>query len=283
MLTLLGICVTKILKKINALFGFRYREDRWPVFIVLALTVVDFVLYFAIDNLAVFCGYYLLMIIPKGVICAWNHHHQHLFTFRHASLNRSLEFVYALHTGVTTNLWRLHHVLGHHLNFLDQEKDESRWKRKSGKRMGVVEYTLNVAVTAYTRGYSVGKRYPKQQHPFLIFTALTFIAVAILVWYKPVAGIMLFVLPMITSLLFTAYVTYEHHSGLDTENEFEASYNNLSPLFNRLTGNLGYHTAHHHRQGVHWSKLPALHATIEDKIPAYLYQKSIFTRMFLGG
>ncbi len=270
-------------KKQNGLVGFRYKEDRWPVFIVLSLTVLDFILYFTVNNIAVLSVYYLLMIIPKGVICAWNHHHQHLFTFRHTVLNRALEFVYALHTGVTTHLWRLHHVLGHHLNFLDQEKDESRWKRKDGTQMGLIEYTLNVALTAYTRGYQVGKKHPKQLSTFLIYTALTFAIVALLVWYNPVAGIMLFVLPMITSLIFTAYVTYEHHSGLDTENEFEASYNNLDPLFNRLTGNLGYHTAHHYKQGVHWSKLPELHATIEDKIPEHLYQKSIFTRMLLGG
>lgn len=269
----------KIIKKLNSFSGFRYKEDRWPVFIVLALTIVDFILYFTINDIAVFFGYYLLMLLPKGVICAWNHHHQHLFTFRHAFLNRGLELAYALHTGVTTHLWRLHHVLGHHLNFLDQEQDESRWKRKDGTRMGMLEYTFNVALTSYTRGYKVGKKHPKQLSTFLIYTAITFIIVAALVWYKPVAGLMVFVLPMITSLLFTAYVTYEHHSGLDTDNEFEASYNNLDPLFNRLTGNLGYHTAHHHKQGVHWSKLPALHAQIEEKIPAHLYQKSIFTRM----
>ena len=269
----------KIIKKLNSLSGFRYKEDRWPVFIVLALTVVDFILYFTVNDIAILGGYYLLMLLPKGVICAWNHHHQHVFTFRHAFLNRGLELAYALHTGVTTHLWRLHHVLGHHLNFLDQEQDESRWKRKDGTRMGMVEYTLNVALTSYTRGYKVGKKHPKQLPTFLIYTAITFIIVATLVWYKPVAGLMLFVLPMITSLLFTAYVTYEHHSGLDTDNEFEASYNNLDPLFNRLTGNLGYHTAHHHKQGVHWSKLPALHAQIEEKIPAHLYQKSIFTRV----
>ena len=257
---------------------FKHKEDRLPVFIVLTLTALDFVLYFTVSNIALLIGYYLLMVIPKGVICAWNHHHQHVFTFRHAAFNRGLEFVYALHTGVTTHLWRLHHVLGHHLNFLDQEKDESRWKRKDGTQMGMFEYTLNVALTAYTRGYCVGKRYPKQLKPFLIYTAITFAIVAMLVWYNPVAGFMLFVLPMITSLLFTAYVTYEHHSGLDTENEFEASYNNLDPLFNRLTGNLGYHTAHHYKQGVHWSKLPALHATIEEKIPANLYKKSIFLK-----
>jgi fatty acid desaturase len=252
---------------------FRYKEDRWPVVIILLLSLFDFVLYFTIENTAVFIAYYLMMIFPKGTICAWNHHHQHLFTFRNGALNRILEFFYALHTGVTTHLWRLHHVLGHHLNFLDQTKDESRWQRADGTKMGPVEYTMNVALTAYPRGYSVGKRYPKQLKPFLIFTLVTFFIVALLVWYKPVAGFFLFVLPMITSLIFTSYVTYAHHTGLDTENEFEASFNNLNKLYNRLTGNLGYHTAHHHKQGVHWSKLPALHATIADKIPYSLYKQ----------
>ena len=262
---------------------FRHKEDRLPVFIILMLTVLDFVLYFNVDSFMVLCVYYVAMIVPKGTICAWNHHHQHLFTFRNHALNRTLEFAYALHTGVTTNLWRLHHVLGHHLNFLDQKKDESRWKRADGSKMGVLEYTFNVAFSAYARGYVVGKKHPKQLKPFLIYTPVFFAIVAMLVWYKPVEGMMLFVLPMITSLLFTAFVTYDHHSGLDTDNEFEASRNNLNPLYNFFTGNLGYHTAHHHKQGVHWSKLPALHKLIEKNIPQYLYKKSFITRMILGG
>jgi len=256
---------------------FKYKADRWPVFIILMLTLLDFTLYFTLNSSVWLFAYYLLMIIPKGVICSWNHHHQHLFTFRQSALNRALEFFYALHTGVTTNLWRLHHVLGHHLNFLDQKVDESRWQRDDGTQMGVVEYTLKVAFTAYPRGYTVGKRYPKQLKPFLTFIGPTFLIVALLVWFNPVAGLFLFALPMLTSLIFTAYVTYDHHSGLETDNEFEASYNNLSSVFNFLTGNLGYHTAHHHRQGVHWSKLPALHETIADKIPEHLFQRSIFT------
>jgi len=261
---------------------FRYKEDFWPVIVILLLTLIDFVMYFVIDNIMVFAVYYLIMIIPKGVISAWNHHHQHIFTFRNNSLNRILEFFYALHTGVTTHLWRLHHVLGHHLNFLDQEKDESRWQDKQGNKMGPIAYTLNVALTAYPRGFRVGKRYPKQMKPFLVFSFITFVGVALLVWFKPVAGIFLFVLPMITSLLFTSFVTYFHHAGLDSKNEFEASYNNLNPMFNFFTGNLGYHTAHHHKQGVHWSKLPALHETIADKIPDSLFQESIITQKLFG-
>jgi len=254
---------------------FRYKEDRWPVVIILLLSALDLAMYFTVDNLTVFIVYYLIMIIPKGIISAWNHHHQHIFTFRNSVLNRILEFFYALHTGVTTHLWRLHHVLGHHLNFLDQTKDESRWQRKDGTQMGALEYTLSVAITAYPRGYKVGKRHPKQLKPFLVYFTVTFIILVLLTWYHPAASFFLFILPMITSLLFTSYVTYKHHTGLNTENEFEASYNNLNPVFNFLTGNLGYHTAHHYKQGVHWSKLPTLHATIADKIPASLYQTSI--------
>lgn len=275
--------MSKVLSAPKSASLFRHKEDRWPVFIILMLTLLDFVLYFTVDSPLFLSVFYLLMILPKASICAWNHHHQHVFTFRNNVLNRILEFAYALHTGVTTHLWRLHHVLGHHLNFLDQQKDESRWKRKSGRQMGPLEYTLNVALTAYPRGYVVGKRFPRQLKTFLLYAAITFAFVALLVWYRPLPGLMLFALPMVTSLLLTAFVTYGHHAGLDSENEFEASYNNLSPAFNRFTGNLGYHTAHHHKQGVHWSRLPELHNSIADKIPDNLYRKSWVTRVILGG
>ena len=174
---------------------------------------------------------------------------------------------YALHTGVTSNLWVLHHNLGHHKNFLDQNKDESRWQRKSGESMGEIEYTLAVAATAHYRGFKVGQRFPKAQKVFLLYTVLTLALVTLLVWFKPVAALFLFVLPMICGLVLTSWATFEHHAGLSTENEFEASRNNLNTFFNITTGNLGYHTAHHHKQGVHWSLLPDLHAKIEDKIP----------------
>ncbi|WP_399323377.1 fatty acid desaturase [Thiomicrorhabdus lithotrophica] len=47
--------------------------------------------------------------------------------------------------------------------------------------------------------------------------------------------------------------------------------------FNTLTGNLGFHTAHHYKQGgVHRSKLPALHEKIKDKIPKECFKPSFF-------
>lgn len=262
---------------------YRNTTDRIPVILFLTLTLVDFIVYFLIDNPWILSGYFLLMIVPKGCICAWHHHHQHTMTFKSTWLNRLLEQFYALHTGITTHLWILHHVLGHHHNYLDQTKDESRWKRKNGKKMGTVEYTLNVAATAYYRGYVVGKRYPALYRTHVIFTLITLAMVIALLWYRPVPALLIFVLPMIVSLLITTWATYGHHAGLESDNDLLASWNNTGKVFNLLTGNLGYHTAHHFKQGTHWSKLPALHKTLEKDIPAHLYRTSFWDMVSLDG
>jgi len=196
---------------------FKNASDRAPVFFVLALSLIDFLVYFLVNEVWWLAGYTLLMIMPKGLICAWNHHHQHTLTFRSKPLNRLLEFFYALHTGVTTNLWVLHHVLGHHKNFLDQAKDESRWKRADGSTMGALEYTLivagtayyrgfqvgrkHVAGTAYYRGFQVGRKHPRAQRKFLLYSAITFAGVALLCWFRTVPAIFVFLIPMVISLL----------------------------------------------------------------------------------
>ncbi len=181
---------------------------------------------------------------------------------------------YALHTGVTTNQWLLHHVFGHHHNYLDQTVDESRWQRKDGSTMGEIEYTLKVAATAYPRAWKVGLRYQKHLRTHLIYTAITILLVALLVAYQPMQGIIVFIMPMILGLLITAWATYDHHAGLPTNDDFTSSYNVMNTAYNIMTGNLGYHTAHHYKQGVHWSELPRLHEQIKHKIPEELYRCS---------
>ena len=255
---------------------FRFAADRLPVLLVLLFSMVDFVVYFTVDNIGLLIVYTVLMLLPKGVICAWNHHHQHTMTFYSRPLNRLLEFFYALHTGVTTNLWVLHHVLGHHKNFLDQSLDESGWKRANGSSMNAIEYAFKIAGSAYFRGFRVGRKFPRLQRDFVLYGVLTLIGVGMLCWFRLVPALFVFLLPMVMSLLFTSWVTYDHHSGLDTDNAFEASYNNTNRLFNFLTGNLGYHTAHHYKQGLHWSKLPELHEKIKHQIPQKLMRNANF-------
>ena len=254
---------------------FKHSADQVPVLIILALSGLDFFVFFSIDNPYVLGLYFYLFIIPKSAICAWNHHHQHAPTFRNKILNRILEFFYALHTGVTTHLWLLHHVYGHHQNYLDQENDESRWTRKSGKQMGEFEYSVSITLTAYYRGFIVGLKHPKELTEFLLYTGITVAILALLTVNRPVAALFVFILPMIMGLFMTAWATYEHHAGLNTDSPFEASFNNSNRWYNLITGNLGYHTAHHHNGGLHWSKLPKLHEKIAHQIPDHLIRTSL--------
>ncbi|MBT4892605.1 MAG: fatty acid desaturase, partial [Gammaproteobacteria bacterium] len=96
----------------------------------------------------------------------------------------------------------------------------------------------------------------------------------VLVALKPAAALLLFVFPMITGLFMTAWATYEHHAGLNTDDLYQASSNNTNRWYNLFTGNLGYHTAHHYKGGLHWSKLPQLHEKIKDNIPKELIRET---------
>lgn len=50
----------------------------------------------------------------------------------------------------------------------------------------------------------------------------------------------------------------------------------LSPVMNALLFNNGYHTIHHDKPGIHWSKLPEAHAEIHDNIHPALYEYSFW-------
>jgi len=254
---------------------FKFRADVLPISIFSSLFLADVFVFLLVSNWMYLLAWSLVGLPVKIAACSWNHHHQHLPTFRFKFLNRLLELIYTFQTGITTNAWVLHHNLGHHVNYLDQTKDESGWTRKDGSQMGELEYTLKLAISGYLTALKVGKKHPKYRGGLLGMGTLALLLLAIAVWYNAVAATLLFLAPMLIGYVTTCWHTYSHHAGLETDNCFEASYNIRHRWYNIITGNLGYHTAHHLKQAVHWSKLPELHETIKDKIPEHLYREPV--------
>jgi fatty acid desaturase len=162
---------------------FRYSEDRLPI--------ACFALCFAVD-LAVFylcpwwgaAAWLILGIFPKACISSWGHHHQHLYMFRPAWLNRCLEFILGFQTGATSHAWFLHHVVGHHPHYKDQSQDESAWQTPSGRQMGTIEYAVVVTATSYWRCNRNGPRFPRHWRIFLSMLVLHLAAVAMFCWYN---------------------------------------------------------------------------------------------------
>lgn len=252
---------------------FRYTADRIPVFLFASLFCFDLFLYLQGATGIFFWIYCLISLGIKGFICAWNHHHQHVNTFHIPLLNRMLEIMYGFQTGAIWYAWVLHHNLWHHLHYQDQSKDESAWKSPKGERYGALMYTWMVSVTSYYRSWKVGKKHKKIQKYFLYMSVIQGALLALLIFFQPLQGVLLFGLPMVTGIFLTVYTTYHHHSGLESDDPHLSSYNIVTPWYNKITGNLGYHTAHHIRGSLHWSKLPELHKSIKDKIPDELYKR----------
>jgi len=217
------------------------------------------------------------MIYFVGTTAVLQHHHNHLPIFHNRWLNGLIDLVMGLQSGITAYGWVLHHNIGHHGNYLQQqpapaevEVDASTWTRADGSCMRRWEYVWYNRRRMHAECTRIGQRatkihrlYRNYRHASWLITAVLLVAFGWSAFFAVV------VLPQVM-VLITFETTYGHHAGLHAEDDLEASRNITTGYYNRLRLNLGFHTAHHMKPGVHWSRLPALHAKLAGAIPEEL-------------
>jgi len=257
----------------------KYKADRGPI----AYGVAVFILRLTLWALAtpLICVISVLPLAGLSVFIApINHHHQHVNSFRAAWLNRLYDLLLALQCGVAPYGWVLHHNLGHHLHYLNQppheSPDESHWTRADGTKMGIFAYSVHLFLHHQIDMVRVGLRHPRQFRYFLLMKLPLWGLIGVGLWLRPLETVLVFLLPALLTLFHTGWATYEHHAGLTPNDHLDASRNRDNRLYNALTGNLGLHTAHHKRPGLHWSLLPELHEKIRDQIPEEQITKSFW-------
>ena len=257
----------------------KYEADRGPVAYVLAMFALHVALWWYASPLVALAAT-LPLAITSMFIAPINHHHQHLNTFRAAWLNRFYDLALALQTGVAPYGWTLHHNLGHHLNYLNQHPhispDESAWTDRDGKQMGRVTYTIDMLLRHQSDMFQVGLKYRRYLRYWLAMKLPLYALIGAALWINPINTLLIFLIPGFLALTHTIWATYEHHAGCSTDGHLVGSLNRDNRIYNLLTGNLGLHTAHHKRPGVHWSLLPQLHDEIKHEIPDELIFKSFW-------
>jgi fatty acid desaturase len=258
---------------------YRHRADIPASLLVVAVFAVQLWAFFTIHDhwqLAGIVAALMVVQVSCGAVCH-NHHHVNVFT--RPALNRMLEVVMYLQTGTSPFSWTIHHNIGHHGEYLDQSRDPSRWQEADGSVMSRLKYDFYNAAMIYPEIWQIGRRHPQLFARFRRWLWISNLALLGFLLIDPVNALIVFVAPMLLMLVVLLDNTFQQHSGLATENHYLASRNVEHPLYNLTSWNLGYHTAHHIYPGIHWSRLPEVHAHIRRRIPDVLISRTLLPNL----
>jgi fatty acid desaturase len=247
--------------------AYRYREDIAPSLVIFTIFAIQLYTFFCVESLMnvalVMLGLLAFSAMPGSI----SHNHHHVPTFTRGWMNRCYEVLLFLEVGIPPLAWTLHHNLGHHKDYLDQEKDPANWRLPDGRVMSRLRYDIVGSLRIYPEIWRIGRQHPELFRRFKRWSLVSLAVLGVFVLLDPVKALLLFVVPMPVMYLGLLDNTYMQHSDLDTRSEYTASRNSMSRLYNFISWNLGYHTAHHMKPHVHWSRLPQLHAEIAHRIP----------------
>jgi len=212
------------------------------------------------------------------------HNHNHLRMWNSRALNMATDYWLTLFYGFPAFAWIPTHNQNHH-KFVNREGDYTVTYRYS-ERNNLLTLALYPTISGYhqqkpIRDY-LRELWHKNRRRFWFsvsqYGALAlFIGVAAVIDWKK--ALLYIVVPQQIGLAVVLIFNYLQHVHADEESEFDHSRNFVSPLLNLLLLNNGYHTAHHHSPGAHWSQMREAHQKIAHRIDPVLNEKYFWWMM----
>ena len=211
------------------------------------------------------------------------HLHIHHPYSRNRAINLILDLSMGFVTGMTASNWRIQHLYGHHRGIDMPYRGDRTWQMEKYSPLRAISFSITSLwetfyapiAESFRKGILRNVTSPiSYRWAFCEHVLLALFVGALLIWQPRL--VLVYLLPWyVVTHFITRYVDYLNHYGCDenSDNPYVRANNSLSWSFNVMTHNFGYHTAHHIRPGAHWTELPAIHATIADKIPSQ-YLKS---------
>lgn len=223
---------------------------------------------------------WLVVFYARTFAAFAQHNHAHLSAFNWAPLNWVYDVLLTQNTGYPTSLWELHHNRGHHRHFLDRDRDVAAITYPGTTRvMSRSMYALRGNLLIHRDAIRIGRDearngrkslLPKLLGESLVQTALTALLLA---WNWQVALVFV-VVPNFLSAWLIWWQSYPHHHEMPCTDVYNGSMTVENPAYNRVTFNIGHHTAHHEKPTLHWSLLPARTAQIRARIHPACFRDS---------
>ena len=222
-------------------------------------------------------AYYLFMSVAVSVM---THNHNHLPMWQSKRLNILTGWWLTVFYGFPVFAWIPTHNKNHH-RYNNREGDDSITYRISEKNnfLTLISYPTisgyyqQKAIFSYLKEMKTKNKEKYWISISQYVVLILWLAAALLIdWHK---ALLFVIIPQQVSLFSVLVFNYVQHVHANEESEWNHS-RNFTGFLNFLLFNNGYHTIHHHKAGLHWSKVPEAHKEIEHNIDPVLLERSFW-------
>ena len=246
------------------IFQWWYGEILWPVYII-----------------------YLYLSVAVTVM---SHNHNHLPMWEANWLNVFTDYWLTVFYGFPVFAWIPTHNYNHH-KYNNKEGDYTITYRAS-EANNLITLLIYPSISSWfqqkpIKDYLAKLRKTDQKKFYYSISQYAvlaiWIAIALLIDWKK--ALIFVVIPQQFALFAVLVFNYVQHIHADEESTYNHS-RNFTGATNLFLFNNGFHTIHHMRPGMHWSKTPEAHNKIKENIHPSLLEYSfwgyIFKNYFLG-
>jgi len=239
-----------------------YWQDLYSVLMVVfcfALLLAPFVVELSMPVAALWLATSCMVNFIVNLI---DHNHIHVGTFGYKSLNTVFGIVLTVARGASERFTVVIHTMNHHR--YEGTKDDWFWPGNEGTGPLMLRpfvYAFRTGRRFKSEGADLFARMAKVNGKVQAVEKLSLVAfIVCIVWMDLGTALVFVVVPWIFGNYFIVFTNLLFHKGCDPSSKLTLTRNYVNRFEGLLFLNGGYHTMHHLKPNLHWSKLPREHA-----------------------
>ncbi len=264
----------------------RYKADLRTLAFIAVTTALFLVQWIWGFNVAIYFVYVYLSIAVTVIA----HNHNHIPIWRNKFLNGATDYWLTVFYGFPAFAWIPTHNMNHHaLNNREGDYTITYRLTENNHLLMLLFYPMMSSYYQQKPIRDYLKRQWTEDRGYFWFCLSQYVILAVWIaiafiidWRK---ALLYVVIPQQVGLFSVLIFNYVQHVHADEESKFDHSRNFIGFL-NVMLFNNGYHTVHHEKAGLHWSKAPEAHTKIAANISPMLQERGfwsfIFKSYFLG-